>query len=549
MKTMRFLLSFFFIALPPLAALAQSQLPVCPASIAASSWHNCFGTSTYPSGNKYAGEFKDGQRHGQGTYTFASGDLYVGEHKDGKSNGSGVYTHANGNKYVGEHKDGQRHGQGTYTFASGDVHTGAYKEGKFNGPGTYTHATGNKYVGEYRDNKREGQGILTFANGDKYVGEFKEGKVSGMGTFTFASGSKYEGAFKDGLRHGMGTYSFVNGSKYVGEYKDDKTNGQGIEYFANGTIRRQGRWGNGELLESFALDAQRFPFHPSTSTMAAVPLAPVPETDKSDRERLATALEASRKKQQDLQERLELAQVKPVVPSNLTERRVALVVGNASYKNSPLTNPVNDAVDISDTLKGLGFQVTTLQNANLRKLREATRLFEGSVASADVALIFYAGHAVEAKGRNFVIPVDADVAREYELDDQAYDAQQWLAMLGDTKGRNTQRVNIVILDACRDNPVSRQWRSASSGLGRMDAPSGTLLVYSTAPGKVASDGPKGQRNSPFTKSLLKSMQTPNLPVEQVLKEVRRQVLAETKGEQVPWENSSLIGDFVFKRQR
>jgi uncharacterized caspase-like protein len=204
---------------------------------------------------------------------------------------------------------------------------------------------------------------------------------------------------------------------------------------------------------------------------------------------------------------------------------------------------------MSGTLRGLGFEVTTLQDASLRQLRDATRQFEQSVAAADVALIFYAGHAVEAKGRNYVIPVDADVAREYELDDQAYDAQQWLAMLGDVKSSNAQRVNIVILDACRDNPVSRQWRSTSRGLGRMDAPSGTLLVYSTAPGKVASDGPKGQRNSPFTKSLLQAMQTPNVPVEQVLKDVRRRVLADTQGEQVPWENSSLVGDFVFKRER
>jgi uncharacterized caspase-like protein len=199
-------------------------------------------------------------------------------------------------------------------------------------------------------------------------------------------------------------------------------------------------------------------------------------------------------------------------------------------------------------LTDLGFQVVNVKDASLRKLREATRTFETLVASADVALIFYAGHAVEAKGRNFVIPVDAEIAREYELEDQAYDAKQWLVMLGDTKGKNAQRVNIVILDACRDNPVSRQWRSVGGGLGRMDAPSGTLLVYSTSPGKVASDGPKGQRNSPFTKNLLRSMQTPNLPVEQVLKEVRRQVLTETNGDQVPWENSSLIGDFVFRRQ-
>lgn len=269
---------------------------------------------------------------------------------------------------------------------------------------------------------------------------------------------------------------------------------------------------------------------------------------RAEREKLAYEALLERERSRELG-KIELAQVKPVTTPLLSERRVALVVGNSGYKNSPLTNPVNDAMDMSATLKSLGFTVTTVQDVNLRKLREVTRLFQSSVASADVALIFYAGHAVEAKGRNFLIPVDADVAREYELEDQAYDMQQWLTMLGDTKGKNTQRVNIVILDACRDNPVSRQWRSVSSGLGRMDAPSGTLLVYSTSPGKVASDGPQGQRNSPFTKSLLRSMQTPNVPVEQVLKDVRRQVLAETKGEQVPWENSSLIGDFVFKRQQ
>jgi uncharacterized caspase-like protein len=233
----------------------------------------------------------------------------------------------------------------------------------------------------------------------------------------------------------------------------------------------------------------------------------------------------------------------------MAERRVALVVGNSRYKSNPLDNPTNDAQDMSSNLKSLGFQVIIVEDANLRKIREVTRSFESLVAKADVALIFYAGHAIESKGRNFVIPVDANLAREYELEDQAYDAQQWLAMLGETKSNNTQRVNIVILDACRNNQLSRQWRSSSNGLGRMDAPSGTLLVYSTSPGRVAADGPKGQRNSPFTKSLLKTMQLPNLPVEQVLKEVRRQVLADTNGEQVPWENSSLIGDFVFKRQR
>jgi hypothetical protein len=308
-------------------------------------------------------------------------------------------------------------------------------------------------------------------------------------------------------------------------------------------------------LPDLALAAPASAAQPAPPPQASAQRSAEMEALRLERERLAAEAAAERARRQELEQRLQAAQAQerdrapvPVAPI-AAERRVALVVGNSAYKSAPLQNPRHDAADMSSTLRALGFDVTTVQDASLRQLREATRRFEQSVASADVALIFYAGHAVEAKGRNYLIPVDADVAREYELDDQAYDAQQWLAMLGDVQSRNTQRVNIVILDACRDNPMSRQWRSASRGLGRMDAPSGTLLVYSTAPGKVASDGPKGQRNSPFTKSLLQAMQTPNVPVEQVLKDVRRRVLADTQGEQVPWENSSLVGDFVFKRER
>ena len=522
---MRILLSYLLMTLLSLAAVAQSQLPACKAG---TTKHNCFGTYTASNGGIYVGEFKDGKRHGQGTHKYGAGGQYVGEFRDDKRNGQGIHNYLNGNKYVGEFKDDKRHGLGSFYHLAdnqfkGDKFVGNYKNDLPNGHGTYIRLNGEIHEGEYKNNKLNGQGAITFANGDKYFGEFKGGQRNGQGTFTYA-----------------------NGKKYVGEFKDGEPNGEGIEFSYTGSVSRQGVWSNGNLVQSLLLDAQRFLFN--ASVMASVSQAPTTDSGKAERDLLWAELEKSRKKQQELEDRFKSAMSQTSAVSMMSERRVALVVGNAGYKNTPLANPINDAMDMSTTLKELGFQVTTLQDANLRKLREATRLFESSVASADVALIFYAGHAVEAKGRNFVIPVDADVAREYELEDQAYDAQQWLAMLGNTNGRNTHRVNIVILDACRDNPISRQWRTTSSGLGRMDAPSGTLLVYSTSPGKVASDGPKGQRNSPFTKSLLRSMQMQNLPVEQVLKEVRRQVLADTNGEQVPWENSSLIGDFVFKRQ-
>ncbi|WP_353239286.1 caspase family protein [Limnohabitans sp.] len=210
--------------------------------------------------------------------------------------------------------------------------------------------------------------------------------------------------------------------------------------------------------------------------------------------------------------------------------------------------PVNDATDIDQALKRFGFQTTFLRNASLGQMREATRRFADQLTNADVALIYFAGHAIESKNRNYMIPVNADLKFEYELADQAYDAAAWLEMLEMIKSNNAERVNIVILDACRNNNLIGS-RSLNRGLGRMDAPAGTFLSYSTAPGKVAADGSKGERNSPFTRNLLKAIQQPGLPIEEVFKEVRRNVTRETNGAQVPWESTSLTGFFSFRQTR
>jgi len=184
----------------------------------------------------------------------------------------------------------------------------------------------------------------------------------------------------------------------------------------------------------------------------------------------------------------------------------------------------------------------------LAQMREATRRFADRLPSADVALIYFAGHGIESNRKNFLIPVNADLKFEYELAEQAYDAGVWLDMLDSIKSNNADRVNIVILDACRNNNLIGS-RSIGRGLGKMDAPTGTFLAYSTAPGKVAADGAKGDRNSPFTKHLLRAMQQPNLPIEEVFKEVRRNVGRDTSGAQVPWESTSLTGFFTFRQVR
>ena len=490
----------------PWSAFGQSKLPPCPETGVK---HNCFGAMTFPNGNKYVGEFRDDKFHGQGTYTQANGEMFVGEFRDGKPS----------------------NGRGTFTFPP----------------------HGAKYAGEFKDGKRHGQGTFTAPNGNSYLGEFKDGKVNGQGTFTFANGDKYVGEYRDGKRNGTGTYTYPSGGKYVGEYRDDKRHGQGIEYRSAGTVNRSGQWADGNLLEALALDTNRFPFNPSQ--VAAIP--PV-DPSKAERDRLTAEVEAERKKREELEARLateakerERQQAQTPLPQPQAairnERRVALLVGNGAYKQSPLTNSVNDAVDLNASLKNLGFQTLLVQNASLATMRQKTREFAELALNADVALIFFSGHGIEYRGNNYLIPTSAGSLKEFEVEDETFNVARWMDMLETQKGANKQRVNIVILDACRDNAFSRGWRNTNRGLARMDAPSGTILAYATAPGKLASDGSAGERNSPYTKNLLRAIQQPNVPVEQVFKDVRRMVVEQTKGEQVPWENSSLIGNFVFKR--
>lgn len=234
---------------------------------------------------------------------------------------------------------------------------------------------------------------------------------------------------------------------------------------------------------------------------------------------------------------------KAAVPPQITEKRVALVMGNANYSRHALKNPINDANDVSEALKASGFEVIDIRDANLQQMRAAVRQFGDRLINNDAGLVYYSGHGVESKGRNYLIAVNADIQREDEIADQGLDANLILEKMA-TAGRG---VNILIVDACRDDPFGRSFRSSSRGLAVMDAPRGTIIAYSTSPGKVAQDG--DGRNSPYTKSLVRAMQKPNLPIEQVFKEVRRAVQVETKNQQTPWENTSLSGDFYFRIEK
>jgi hypothetical protein len=223
-----------------------------------------------------------------------------------------------------------------------------------------------------------------------------------------------------------------------------------------------------------------------------------------------------------------------------TVKRVALVIGNSTYPTAPLKNPLNDARAMAKTLKELGFEVTLRENTSQRDLAAAVRQFGASISPGSVALFYFAGHGMQVKGRNYLVPVDADIQVEDEVPYSTIDVNLVL----DKMEVGKSATNIVILDACRNNPFARRFRSSATGLAQMDAPIGTLIAFATAPGSVAQDG-TGE-NGIYTKHLLDSIAVPGLPVEQMFKRVRIGVAKETNEAQVPWESSSMKGDFVFR---
>jgi len=228
-------------------------------------------------------------------------------------------------------------------------------------------------------------------------------------------------------------------------------------------------------------------------------------------------------------------------PSSLiavTEQRTALVIGNSAYSSGPLKNPVNDATDMAAMLKKLGFFVTLKRNASLQEMDEAIEAFGNHLKRGGVGLFYYAGHGVQVNGTNYLLPVGAKINKESDVKYQAVDANKIL----DEMATANNGLNIVMLDACRDNPFARSFRNTTRGLAIVSsAPSGTFISYSTSPGNVARDG--DGRNSPYTAALLKYMQAPGLTINDVFINVRSKIKKETG--QVPWELSSLEGQFYF----
>ncbi|WIY27809.1 caspase family protein [Parasedimentitalea psychrophila] len=225
------------------------------------------------------------------------------------------------------------------------------------------------------------------------------------------------------------------------------------------------------------------------------------------------------------------------------EERLALIFGNSSYGSvAPLDNPVNDAELIGQALTQVGFRVTLLSDASQIDMKRAIAQFGRDLRKAGsdaTGLFYYAGHGVQSFGNNYLLPVDVTLSDAADLDLVAVEAQSVLRQMASARNRT----NIVILDACRNNPFSDISELNDNGLAEMKAPTGTFLAYATAPGSVALDGQ--DQNSPFTKAVVEQILVPGQPIEQLFKQVRRSVLKQSNGLQTPWDASSLVSDFRF----
>lgn len=225
--------------------------------------------------------------------------------------------------------------------------------------------------------------------------------------------------------------------------------------------------------------------------------------------------------------------------------RVALVIGNGGYGDAigRLANPTHDAELVAQSLTEVGFSVTTLLDGDQKAMKRAISDFGKKLVEAGpeaTGLFYYAGHGVQIGGTNYLIPLDAKIDSEADADMEAIDAD-WILKQMEYAGN---RVNVVILDACRNNPLTRGLRSATNGLARMDAPKGSFIAYSTAPGEVAQDGSNG--NSPYAAALAKAIAGKATPIEEMFRNVRVDVMAATRESQVPWDSSSLTGAFYFR---
>ena len=542
--------------------------------------YNGQGTYTYFLGNRYVGEWKDGKENGQGTLYASNGSVTSqGIWADGKLVSSAPVQQVSvanqtvplvalqpnisqSNLPLCQGSDISRWNKcfGTSTYANGDIYVGEYISGWRYGKGTLFTSNGSVINHGIWDNDKFSRSADIFSvppvpfasTVNQDVATAAAQSNTSLSNLPACQGNDFRN-----LNNCFGTHTFPDGSKYAGEFRNGKLNGRGISTGFDGKVSLSGIWRDGILIQSFPLDTNFYPFNSQPQTVSSN-LPSNAERDRltaeveaerkkrqeleqllassKERERITSELDLERKKRQELEAQL-AASVLPTPPQTNAPRRTAhaLVIGNGAYPGSGrLDNPVNDANAISQKLRSMGFTVTTVTDANRQRLVQSMAQFRRTAASADISLLYYAGHGVQIFGTNYILPTDVDQT------DPAQATIQGVSLNSVVENFLPGKTKLVFLDACRDNALQRtNDRSVSKGLAPISAAEGTLISYATKDGQTAADG-VGSKNSPFTQALLEHLNDPQ-DIAVVLRKVRERVMKITGGKQQPWEYGSLTG--------
>ena len=504
------------------------------------------GTRFYANDEFFEGSFDEFGSILNGRYSYSNGETYIGNFLNNYKSGYGEYFYNSGDIYKGNHFRDAPHGFGTFYFSVGDIYEGDFKNGNFTGEAKYTSANSDIIVyGTFVDaatksgTEYDAKGRIIYSGeyllklGSPFIRHGQGKQFIYMDNGTVLS---YEGEFKNGNADGYGTY-IENGFVYTGDFVNNQFTGEGkveaADFYLEGTFENyqikegkqvyddweyHGKWLNGQYEGEAKLITKN--------------------TDGSKFEEFV-----------QFKNGVYVGEIEsdPTLFNISAQKRFALIIGNSNYSSSygyaNLDNPINDAELMHARLENAGFEVTTVKDANEADFIGSINNFKNRVNSSGrgtVALFYYSGHGLQVDGINYLVPTDAQIEDEFDLEAENISTRRIMSAFEE----NINGTNIIILDACRNNPFARTFnRSSNTGLVAMDAPTGTYIAYSTAPGRLAADGVGN--NSLFTQSLAENMLKKGLSIEDVFKNTRRDVANETNNRQVPWSSSSLIGDFYF----
>ena len=543
------------LAQTPSAEATKKALPTCKGT-ARASWNNCAGT-----------------------YTATDGAVYVGEFRSGKYNGRGSATWPNGDRYVGEFLNDQFHGQGVYTGEKSFVYVGEFREGKFNGIGTYTSSSGMKYVGEWRDDEKHGQGTYTWPSGRVYIGQFREDERDGQGSETMPDGTKYVGEFRESKRWGAGTVYDASGKPIQsGMWREDRFDQSSVTsapvMMAEAAPTPVPSASAAIPTVSSAAPAQTpntpADVVPVSAPSTAPPTTPVasaaittseptvasPAMVAGSRSGAASApvSASSQTPAASPAQAMDTSSAQLAAaprPSSDGRMRSALVIGNQTYTTVPsLRNARADAEAMAAALDALGFEVMLRLDLDDRALRQAMRDFKAKLDGGSEAVFYFAGHGVQLGAANYLLPTNISPESEEQVKDDALMLQRVLDDLSEQK----VRFSVAIVDACRDNPFPKTGTRSiggTRGLAPTTAATGQMILFSAGAGQTALDNLSPDDPNPngvFTRVLLREMTRPGLPVDQVLKRTRQEVVSLAKSighEQVPALYDQTVGEFYF----